>query len=777
MLRNKIIKSLLVLLLITLSKLSYSQTIGPWNLENLYKVPNWEVTTLAPKDGVTSILFRSIDYLGNPVQVFAYYSAPTTGVMPAGGWPAMVHAHGGGGTAYSEWVKYFNDQGYAAISLDLEGHIPTEDVNGAYLPSPNPGPSRSGVFNDYEKPIEEQWFYHAISQVILAHTLIASFPEVNATKIGLSGASWGGTITSTAMGVDNRWSWAVPVYGAGYLDDSDGAQGNAISDAKADFVNQYYDASVYFDRVDFPTLFINGTNDYNFAMPVTQNSAKHVNGNIRYSLEFGHSNLAPLRLDEIFSFANQVSYGTAALPTFEPPFYSIENIASVNVTSEAGLSSGELLYTLDDGYWYERKWLALPATIKGNVLTATLPENTTTFYFTATDSRGLMTTSEYLEINDTTIPSGNPNIAVYGTATQSSTASGAEASRANDSNTNGAFSEESVTRTASEVNPWWEVNLGSAKSIGDIIVYNRTDECCKGRLKQFTVTVMDANRNTLFTQSFTSYPDPSITINAGDVIGQIIQVRLDNTNQLTLAEVEVYEGEYPVSNLALNGTASQSSTANSGAASRAIDGNTNGEWNSNSVSHTSDENNAWWMVTLDDNYSINEIKVYNHINEPYMDRLSNFTVQVLTSNGAIVFSQIITSTPYPLVSIDVGGIEGNRVRILQNNASTALSLAEIEVYGENSASLSTKSLLNWGSEGDNEMFVINSNPVKELTTIQLKTFETAEYQIFNSNGQIILSGMLYNGLNTIDFSDFSSGIYLIKVLSGLISKTKKIIKN
>jgi cephalosporin-C deacetylase-like acetyl esterase len=407
--KNKIkLRSLMtVLLSITGLTHTYSQTVGPWNLETLYKVPDWEVSNLAPADGVTSILYTLINYLGKKVQVFAYYSAPK-GEAPEGGWPAMVHAHGGGGTAYAQWVKYFNKQGYAAISIDLEGHIPTKRAKKSYLPSPNPGPSRSGVFNDYEKPIEEQWYYHAISQVILAHTLIASFPEVNADKIGISGASWGGTITSTVMGVDNRWAWAVPVYGAGYLSETDGNQGRQIQKAedKIAFVNTYYDGSAYFDRVDFPVLFINGTNDYNFAMPCTQRSAQHVKGNLRFSLRFGHSNLAVLRLDELYTFANQVVYGGDALGK---PSFSVDSVASVSCTAEAGISSAELLYTLNDGLWHDRKWIAIPATISGNSLIATLPHGTTTFYFTATDARGLMTTSEYVETDDGSIQAGNPN--------------------------------------------------------------------------------------------------------------------------------------------------------------------------------------------------------------------------------------------------------------------------------------------------------------------------------------------------------------------------------
>jgi len=138
-------------------------------------------------DGIktsTQLENESIDYLGEKVEVFAYYNAPS-GTPPPGGWPAVVHAHGGGGTAFPQVLTYWNAYGYAAISMDLEDQYPNNSV------TPNPGPKRAGVWNDFRLPIEEQCYYHAIAQVVLGHSLIASFPEVNASKIGVMGASWG----------------------------------------------------------------------------------------------------------------------------------------------------------------------------------------------------------------------------------------------------------------------------------------------------------------------------------------------------------------------------------------------------------------------------------------------------------------------------------------------------------------------------------------------------------------------------------------------------------
>jgi hypothetical protein len=78
------------------------------------------------------------------------------------------------------------------------------------------------------------------------------------------------------------------------------------------------------------------------------------------------------------------------------------------------------------------------------------------------------------------------NWAREGKATQSSVTLGGEAARAIDGNRNGNWGAGSVTHTAQENEPYWQVDLGAAHYIDEIRIYNRTD-CCGERLKQVMV--------------------------------------------------------------------------------------------------------------------------------------------------------------------------------------------------------------------------------------------------------------------------------------------------
>ena len=58
------------------------------------------------------------------------------------------------------------------------------------------------------------------------------------------------------------------------------------------------------------------------------------------------------------------------------------------------------------------------------------------------------------------------------------------------------------------------------------------------------------------------------------------------------------------SNIAQFKPTKQSSVHDGGAANRAVDGNTNGNWGAVSVTHTQGEENPWWEVNLLAEYEI-----------------------------------------------------------------------------------------------------------------------------------------------------------------------------
>ena len=132
-----------------------------------------------------------------------------------------------------------------------------------------------------------------------------------------------------------------------------------------------------------------------------------------------------------------------------------------------------------------------------------------------------------------------------------------------------------------------------------------------------------------------------------------------------------------VENVALNGSASQSTTNHDGVASRAIDGNTNGNFSGNSVTHTAPNTEAWWQVRLSQTTDINQVVIHNRTDNCCTSRLSDYTVAVLNDNGNVIWSQYFPNAPTSSSTINVNQT-GRTVRVSLNGT---LSLAEVEVLG------------------------------------------------------------------------------------------------
>ena len=115
-----------------------------------------------------------------------------------------------------------------------------------------------------------------------------------------------------------------------------------------------------------------------------------------------------------------------------------------------------------------------------------------------------------------------------------------------------------------------------------------------------------------------------------------VRVQLAGTNYLQLAEVEVFGGGGSASsvpqgggnvNLALGKPVQQSSTGWGGDPRRAVDGNNDGNYGANSVSHTEGQPQPWWQVDLGSVQGVRNIRIWNRT-DCCGDRLAKFYVLV-----------------------------------------------------------------------------------------------------------------------------------------------------
>ncbi|MBI3823255.1 MAG: discoidin domain-containing protein [Planctomycetes bacterium] len=160
------------------------------------------------------------------------------------------------------------------------------------------------------------------------------------------------------------------------------------------------------------------------------------------------------------------------------------------------------------------------------------------------------------------------------------------------------------------------------------------------------------------------------TVSGKGVVGRYVRIELPgNFRTLTLAEVEVYsDGK----NVARQGTASQSSTAHGGVASRAIDGNKSGTYNDGGQTHTAEgTTNPWWQVDLGKDFAIESIVIYNRTDGNLGTRLNNYTLKILDSNKKDV--HVIAKQPTPAVKADHVFSQVDPVLLVRRDAMTALT--------------------------------------------------------------------------------------------------------
>ena len=366
---------------------------------------------------IRAITYDGADLGGKKTKIFAYIGYPE-GASSTNKAPAVVLVHGGGGHAFAEWVKLWTDRGYVAIAMDTTGFFPSEAGKGkAGRESDDPNKlwhyGLYGAFEEAgyvnapnnddmahpEKPVEQQWMYHAVSSAILAHNLLKADPCVDNSRIGITGISWGCRITALAIGYDTDFAFAIPVYGGGYEVESVSYGGNRYRESA--LTRAYWTPEERFDRVDFPVYWlswaadisdVSATNGVSLSYLDTKKAGARMNVKPRWN----HSHGSGWSPEDIYLFADSVVMGKAAFTSVveEPVVTKAANGSrtvtltidpadnATKVSAQIAYLTGPLADSYAGGKWSGKQdWKGTTkSTVTGDTVTLTLPKNAVDFY-------------------------------------------------------------------------------------------------------------------------------------------------------------------------------------------------------------------------------------------------------------------------------------------------------------------------------------------------------------------------------------------------------------
>ena len=355
--------------------------------------------------GMKALFFDALPWKGKPTRVFAWLGMPA---KHDGKVPGMVLVHGGGGTAHKLWVKKWTDRGFAAISIAVEGQADQPGGPGAngrrsWKSHPWAGPARNGIYGDSSAPLADQWMYHAVADCILANSLLRSLPDVDTAKIGLMGFSWGGVITSTVVGIDPRFAFAVPVYGCGHLAHAENQYGRNLG--KNDLYQKVWDPVLRADRVKIPVLWLSWPEDQHFPMYCLAVTYRSMPAPRMVSLipKMGHGGGPSWTRPESYAFAESI-VETGGAWCMSAQASAANGTATAQFKATRPLQKAELVSTTGTGFTGSRVWAESPAALVEKdgtwLATSPLPAGTTAWFINV-HSGGLVASSDYQEGTET----------------------------------------------------------------------------------------------------------------------------------------------------------------------------------------------------------------------------------------------------------------------------------------------------------------------------------------------------------------------------------------
>jgi hypothetical protein len=221
-------------------------------------------------------------------------------------------------------------------------------------------------------------------------------------------------------------------------------------------------------------------------------------------------------------------------------------------------------------------------------------------------------------------------------------------------------------------------------------------------------------------------------------------------------------------NLSTGKPATQSSTYNNMIASRANDGNIDGNAANNSVAQTNSGAQPWWQVDLGAEYIIDSIQTYNRTDSLASHQINYDVKFTLDLAGWETCSYERGTMKSPSTYSIRGGILGRYVR-LQLRGTNSLALSEVKVWGRDPNSVGTAynsgnpSPLSRINSHQSAVFTVTSDAGKLCLPASMNG-TAASIAVYNLSGKLMQTSTLKEGaIRLNDARSVKNGIYVVRV--------------
>ena len=356
-----------------------------WNLGELSAPPPFRPCP-APEsafEDLRPLLVKGRGPEKTEAEFFCYYGVPK-GARPPSGWPGVVLVHGGGGTAYPQYAKMWRDCGFAVIAPDWYNRRPAPGLT-------NEAPTQVNVPRVDLPGGKRQDHVANVANLILAHSLLRSFPEVDAARTCYVGLSWGSWYGTCVAAVDDRFKGCVEIYCGDYDRSKDGAYYSLVNGR-------------FLPMAKVPMWWTVSTNDRN-VKPETSNAGFAACADfagVALVNDLPHSHIG-FEFDSVQRMARHFTGSAKSLPRFGVPRVR-DGVVSADIVDDGnGVTEVLLCYTTSDEMpTWKRKWSKIAATRSGSTVSAVLPKGAVQCYLAACerDSRfsDLRGTTHFIDI-------------------------------------------------------------------------------------------------------------------------------------------------------------------------------------------------------------------------------------------------------------------------------------------------------------------------------------------------------------------------------------------